>query len=91
MTPKVPMSDTGTATLGIKAERASRRNRNTTMMTSATEIASVRSTSCSEARMSVVRSAATVTSMSRGIDASSCGSSAMTRSTVSMMLAPGCR
>ena len=37
-----------------------------------------------------VRSQATSRSMSCGIDARSCGSSARTRSTVSMMLAPGC-
>ena len=35
MTPKVPISDTGTATLGISVARPLRRNRNTTRITSA--------------------------------------------------------
>jgi hypothetical protein len=52
---------------------------------------SVVSTSCSEARIVVVRSIAMATSMPAGIDASSCGSAAFTRSTVSMMLALGWR
>ena len=54
-------------------------------------MASVRSTSCSEARMTGVRSITTESVMLPGMEASSCGSSARTRSTVSMMLAPGCR
>ena len=33
MTPKVPISDTGTATLGMKVARALRRNRKTTRIT----------------------------------------------------------
>ena len=51
---------------------------------------SVRSTSLSEARMVVERSTATAMSIAGEIEAWSCGSSAFTRSTVSMMLAPGC-
>ena len=35
MTPKVPISETGTATLGINVVRMFRRNRNTTRITSA--------------------------------------------------------
>ena len=65
MTPKVPISDTGTATLGISVARPLRRNRNTTRITSTTEIASVRSTSRSEARIVVVRSIAGVERRSR--------------------------
>jgi len=42
MTPNVPMSEIGTATLGISVARALRRNRNTTRMTSTIEIISVR-------------------------------------------------
>ena len=41
MTPNVPMSETGTATLGIGVARTLRRNAKTTRMTSAIEIASV--------------------------------------------------
>ena len=43
MTPKVPISETGTATLGISVARALRRNTNTTRITSTTAIASARS------------------------------------------------
>ena len=48
---KVPIKETGTATAGISVARPERRNRNTTRITSATEITSVCSTSSSEARM----------------------------------------
>ena len=90
MTPNVPISDTGTATLGISAARTLRRNRNTTRMTSATAMTSVRSTSRSDARMPGVRSIITFMSIAAEIDARSCGSTARTRSSVSMMFAPGC-
>ena len=91
MAPKVPTSDTGTTTLGISAARALRRNRNTTITTSPTATISVCSTSASEARMVVVRSLETDRSMSAGMEARSSGSMAFTRSTVSMMFAPGWR
>ncbi len=84
------MSEIGTAMLGMKVARPLRRNRNTTMITSATEMSSVRSTSCSEARMVVVRSEAIRILIAAGIDALSTGSIALMRSTVSMMLASGC-
>jgi hypothetical protein len=54
MTPKVPMSDSGTATLGMMASRGLRRNANTTRMTRMTEMMSDRSTSCTDARIVVV-------------------------------------
>ena len=41
MTANVPISDTGTATLGISVARQSRRNANTTQITSPIEISSV--------------------------------------------------
>ena len=82
MAPKVPSSEIGTATAGTSVARALRRNRNTTRITSEMATMSVRSTSCSEARMVVVRSIATFMSMSDGIEALSCGMSAVTRSTV---------
>ena len=87
----VPISDTGTATAGISAARTSRRNRNTTKMTNATAMISVRSVSRSEARIVGVRSIITRMSIAAGIDACSTGSSALTRSTVPRMFAPGCR
>ena len=73
ITAKVPISDTGTAMLGMSVARALRRNRNTTMMTSTMEMISVRSTSLTEARMVVVRSRTMVMSMPCGIEAFSDG------------------
>jgi hypothetical protein len=61
------------------------------MITSATEIASVRSTSRSDARMVEVRSITTSRSIAAGIEARSTGISAVMRSAVAMMLAPACR
>ena len=55
------------------------------------EMISVLSTSLTEARMVVVRSRTMVVSMPSGMDAWINGSCARTRSTVSMMLAPGWR
>ena len=61
------------------------------MMTRPIEIASARSTSRSEARIVVVRSIATVRSIAPEICVRNSGRIALTRSTVSMMLAPGWR
>ena len=68
-----------------------RRNRNTTSTTRPIEISSVICTSRNDARMVVVRSSSTPRSMAGEMLARSCGSSARTRSTVSMMLLPGWR
>ncbi len=87
--PKVPMIEIGTATLGIKVARQLRRNRNTTITTRPTAISRVCSVSVSEARMVRERSSTGATSTSAGMPAVSCGSEALTRSTASMMLAPG--
>ncbi len=51
----------------------------------------MRSTSRTEARMVRVESITSVSFMLGGMEATSCGCSARTRSTVSMMLAPGWR
>ena len=91
MTVNVPINDTGTTTLGISAARALRRNRKTTRTTRMTEMINVRSTSRSEPRMVGVRSMTTFRSMAPGIEARNCGRMAFTRSTVSMILAPGWR
>ena len=85
------MSEMGTAIAGMSVARALRRKRNTTRITSATEIASVRSTSRSDARMVVVRSICMSRSMAAGIEARNSGMSAITRSTTSMMFAFGWR
>ena len=58
MAPRVPISDTGTATLGINVARTLRRNAKTTRTTRMIAMISVRSTSCSEVRIVIVRSCA---------------------------------
>src|SRR3954469_11137786 len=69
MTPKVPISDTGTATLGMNVERQSRRKAKTTRMTSRIEMTSVISTSRTEERMVVVESTTTFMSIAGEIEA----------------------
>ena len=91
MPPKVPISDTGTATAATKPARAERRKAKVTSTTRMMLISSACSTSFSEARMVTVRSLTTCRSTSLGSAACSSGSSALTSSTVSMTLALGCR
>src|ERR1700734_3681800 len=69
ITEKVAIKETGTATLGIRVARTLRRKRKTTRITRPMDMASVRSTSLTEARMVVVRSSIIVKSMAAGIDA----------------------
>ncbi len=76
MAAKVPISETGTATLGTSVARPLRRNRNTTRMTRITEMASVRSTSLSDARIVVERSTAAARSIAGEIAARNSGSNA---------------
>src|SRR5262249_1157429 len=85
-----PSSASGTGMLGITLAPKPRRNSRTTSTTRAMVSASVNWTSCTEARMVVVRSRMVSTLMAGGIRAVSCGSSALIWSTVSMTLAPGC-
>ncbi len=87
--PNVPRRESGTATLGTNAARPFRKKRKTTTTTSTIAIIMVRSTSRSEARIVVVRSFVGVMVMLGGIEACSAGTSALIRSTTSMMLAPG--
>ena len=89
MPAKVPSSDSGTATLGITVAAGLRRKTNTTKTTRPMESSSVIWTSWKEARIVVVRSSSTSRSIAGEIEARSSGSSARTRSTVSMMLLPG--
>ena len=91
MAPNVPKMEIGTATLVISVARKLRRKKYTTIVTSMTASTKVSSVSCSEARIVVLRSMATVTFISAGIAASKCGNSAFTLSMVSMMLALGWR
>ena len=67
-----------------------RRNRKITITTRPIDSIRVNCTSCTDARMVSVRSTITLTCIDGGIDASSAGSAALMRSTVSMTLAPGC-
>src|ERR1039458_7443190 len=91
MTAKVPMSEAGTATVGMSVARQLRRKTKTTRITRRTESMRVRSTSLTDARMVVVRSRTIVVLMPCGMEASIDGNSLAIRSTVSMMLAPGWR
>ena len=73
MTPKVPISESGTATLGITVAEKLRRKRKITITTRPTVSISSNCTSLTEARMVVVRSVSTCTLMDCGSDAFNCG------------------
>ena len=88
--PNVPTRDRGTATLGITVAESVRRKRKMTITTSATVSINSNCTSSTEARIVIVRSVSVATSIDEGREARSCGSSLFTRSTTSMMFAPGC-
>ena len=89
MTAKVPTSDKGTTTAGIKVADALRRNTNITMTTKAIDNSNSNCTSRTEARMVVVRSVITCTSKLAGKAARKAGSKACTLCTVSITFAPG--
>ena len=76
MTAKVPTSDSGTDRLGISVAEAVRRNRKITSTTSTTARPSSNCTSATEARIVLVRSVSTATSIAAGNAARNCGSSA---------------
>ncbi|MNX94132.1 hypothetical protein D3C86_1263530 [compost metagenome] len=89
ITPKVPISDSGTATDGMIVALARRRNRKVTMTTRAMAISNSCCTSLTEARMVWVRSVSTTTSRPAGRLSVMLGSRALIRSTTSITLAPG--
>ena len=91
ITAKVPTSDTGTVSAGIMVARQLRKNRNTTITTKHTDSSKACSTSRSEARMVGLRSKATLILIAAGISSCKRGTASRTRSTVSMILAPGWR
>src|SRR3569833_2365187 len=91
MTPKVAISDNGSATPAMIVALIVRRKTNTTITTRATLSASVNCTSCTEARIVPVRSLTMVSVAPAGSDRRSRGSSPWIRCTVSMTLAPGWR
>src|SRR5664279_3779235 len=89
MTPKVATSESGTATEGMMVAHTSRRNKKTTNTTSITLMISETSTSCTLARIVVVRSTAMLILMVGGMAACKCGISAIMLFTVEITLAPG--
>ncbi len=91
ITPNVPTSDSGTATPGITVAGTLRRNRKITITTSAIASSSSISTSCTDARIVVVRSVSTSALTEAGSEACSCGSIVLMRSTTAITLAPGWR
>ncbi len=91
ITAKVPISDSGTATLGMMVAERLRRKRKMTMTTSPMVSISSNSTSFTDAWMLVVMSVRVVTLIDAGRFASSCGRIAWMRLTTVMVLAPGWR
>src|SRR5207244_5192087 len=90
ITPNVPSSESGTEILGMIVAQTFRRKTKTTRITRPMEIRIVYSMSAMDARIVVVRSTITDRLIDGGIDAFNKGSSAYTRSTVSMIFADGC-
>ena len=91
MTANVPMMETGTAMDGMKVAAGLPRNRKITSTTRITAIASSICTSCTEARMVVVRSVRIATLTEPGSVVWSWGRSCLMRSTTWIRLAPGWR
>ena len=87
---QVPASASGTVTPAAIVAASLRRNRNTTIITSAMVAMRVNCMSSTLARIVVVRSDRIEISMSAGIHCLSSGRSSRTRSTVSMTLASAC-
>ena len=90
MTAKVPQSEIGTASAGIRVADAERRNRKITRMTRPMAISRVSSTSLTDWRIEVERSIATWICTDGGICARSDGNFASTPSTTATVLASGC-
>ena len=91
ITPNVATSESGSATAGISVARGERRNRKITPTTSPIASISVNCTSRTLARIVSVRSATTTMRNCAGSVRRSWGRAALTRSTVSTILAPGWR
>ncbi len=88
MPASVPQIDSGTVTAAAMVGTRRRMNSRTTSSTRKMVMPRVYCTSATLARIVVVRSETTVTLMSGGSHAISCGSSARMPSAVSMTLAP---
>src|SRR6478672_2430854 len=85
----VPISDTGTASAGMRVAETLRRNRNITMMTRLTAIARVSCTSATEARTEIERSINTCMLIDGGTNARYCGIRLRMESTTATVLASG--
>src|SRR5215469_151870 len=91
ITAKVPISESGTATLGMMVADRLCRKRKITITTRPTVSINSNSTSFTEAWMLVVMSVMVVTVIDAGRLASSCGRICLMRLTTVMVLAPGWR
>ena len=91
MTAQVPMSESGTATKGIRVARQLRRNKKITAITRTTVSPSSKYTSCTDDSMLVVMSVMVVTLIEAGRFASSWGRTFWMELTTVMVLAPGWR
>ena len=87
--PKVPTSDSGTATAGMTVAASVRKKRKITITTRATASSSSNCTSSTDARIVTVRSVRIASWTAGGSDACSWGRRRLMRSTTSMTLAPG--
>ena len=90
MSEQVPSSASGTVIDGMTVAQKLRKKTKITITTSAMVSRSVNCTSCTEARIVVVRSLRMPMWMAAGMVACRRGSSSLMRSTIWMTLAPGC-
>ncbi len=90
ITANVPISDMGSARLGMAVADTLRRNMKITRITRTSVSPSVTFTSCTESRMPCARSKKIVASTAAGICAFSTGSSALMASATSTVFVPGC-
>ncbi len=91
MTAKVPMSDIGSASAGIKVARMLRRNRKITITTRQSARKSVNFTSSTDAFTVTERSLSVAISTDGGICERRLATAALTRSATATVLVPGCR
>ncbi len=88
---QVPISDTGTASAGMRVAETERRNRKITRTTRQIAMSSVSCTSTTEARIETERSISTSMRIDGGIEARYCGKRARTESTTATVFASGWR
>ena len=91
MAANVPITESGSARLGISVAETFRRNRKITSTTSTMASSSENFTSSTDSRMDSDRSYNVSMLIAGGSWARNCGNSARTLSTTSTVLVPGCR